>query len=83
MIARTLIFLQFVGSAWIKDEFYALLQKSDDVSMRNFSRIAYGFGRDSFDTFFVDVFRRTRRNPHAEAEFGKKRKPQRIIFVHI
>ena len=83
VIARSRIFLQFVGRAGIENKFYTLLQKAFDVSVRNLSRIAHRLRRNRFKSFFVNRTRRSGRKTHAETERSEKRKPQRIIFVHI
>ena len=77
------IFLQFVRCAWIKDEFQPLLQKRDDMTVTYFTGIADGFGRNCLSSFFINIFCRTRRKSNSEPQFCKKRKPQRIIFIHI
>ena len=83
MVLSVRALLALIENAGMKNTLDALRYQPLDMAMSQLGRIAFRFGRNRIHAHFIEPALRKGGQFQAEAQFLKKYRPERIIFIYI
>ena len=76
-------FTTFVWYTRVEYKVYTLVDQPLYMSVRQLCRITLGFARNRFNTKFINLMCRSRREYHMISQLCEESKPERIVLIHV